>query len=201
MLKTDNDKVSYSIGMNLGQSFVQQGVDELNFEAMAQGARDVFEKAQLQISIQDANTIVQQYFIGLQERKFEKNKTEGANFLNENAKKTGIVTLPSGLQYEIIKEGNGPIPKSTDTVKTHYHGTLVDGTVFDSSVERDQPAVFPVNGVIRGWVEALQLMPVGSVWKLYIPSDLAYGANPHPNGPIEPHMALIFKIELLGIEG
>lgn len=201
MLQTEIDKVSYSIGMNLGQSFVQQGVQELNFEALAQGAKDIFAKADLQISIQDANTIVQQFFTGLQEQKFIQNKTEGEDFLAENAKKEGIVTLPSGLQYEIIKEGDGPIPKETDTVKTHYHGTLINGTVFDSSIERDQPAVFPVNGVIKGWVEALQLMPVGSVWKLYIPTDLAYGANPHPNGPIEPHMALVFKIELLAIEG
>ncbi len=123
----------------------------------------------------------------------------GREFLEENKKKEGVVALPSGLQYEILKEGTGPKPKATDKVKCHYHGTLINGKVFDSSVERGQPAVFGVNQVIKGWVEALQLMPVGSKWRLYIPSELAYGSQ-GAGSSIEPNSALIFDVELLGIE-
>ncbi|MFM2190432.1 MAG: hypothetical protein RL491_818, partial [Bacteroidota bacterium] len=132
-------------------------------------------------------------------KKLKENKDKGTAFLSENGKKSGVKTLPSGLQYSIIKEGKGPKPKETDMVKTHYHGTLIDGTVFDSSVERKEPATFPVNGVIKGWVEALQLMPVGSKWKLFIPSDLAYGdaGSPPTIGPGE---TLVFEVELLSIE-
>jgi FKBP-type peptidyl-prolyl cis-trans isomerase FklB len=127
-----------------------------------------------------------------------KNLEAGKAFLEENKKREGVVTLPSGLQYEVINEGDGAIPKATDKVKCHYHGTLIDGTVFDSSVQRGQPAVFGVNQVIKGWVEALQLMSVGSKWRLYIPSDLAYGKQ-GAGGSIEPNTTLIFDVELLGI--
>lgn len=127
------------------------------------------------------------------------NLESGRAFLEENKKKENVVTLDSGLQYEILTKGTGAIPKATDSVKCHYHGTLLDGTVFDSSVQRGQPAVFGVNQVIKGWVEALQLMPVGSKWKLYIPSELAYGEQ-GAGGSIEPNTALIFEVELLGIE-
>lgn len=200
MLNTDTDKISYSIGVNLGKSFAQQGVGELNYDAFVAGLKDIMTNTDLKISEQEANELVQQYFTSLQEKRFEKNIEQGNKFLDDNAKNENIVVLPSGLQYEIIEQGNGPTPKIDDIVTTHYHGTLIDGTIFDSSIERNQPATFPVNGVIQGWVEALQMMPVGSVWKLYIPSELAYGANPHPGGPIEPHTALVFKIQLLGIE-
>lgn len=135
----------------------------------------------------------------MQEEMLENNLKEGEAFLEENGKKDGVVTLPSGLQYEVLQEGSGVTPKATDKVKCHYHGTLLNGQVFDSSVQRGDPAVFGVNQVIKGWVEALQLMSVGSKWRLYIPSELAYGAQGAGNS-IEPNSALIFDVELLGIE-
>lgn len=200
MIQTDLDKASYSLGMNIGTSLKGEGVTEINAEMFAKGLSDMMKGEKLEISLQEAYETIQTFLAQANARKFEKNITEGKKFLEENAKRPEVVTLPSGLQYEILKQCNGPKPKATDTVTTHYHGTLIDGTVFDSSVQRNQPASFPVNGVIQGWVEALQLMPVGSKWKLYIPSELAYGANPHPGGPIEPHMALIFEVELLAIK-
>ena len=129
----------------------------------------------------------------------DKNKKEGDAFLAANKAKPGVVTLPSGLQYKVIKEGTGQTPKATDTVTTNYRGTLIDGTEFDSSYKRNEPTSFPVNGVIRGWTEALQKMKVGSKWQLFIPADLAYGPNPQPGSPIGPNSVLIFDIELLGI--
>ena len=200
MIQTDLDKASYSLGMNIGTSLKGEGVTEISAEMFAKGLSDMMKGEKLEISLQEAYETIQTFLAQANAKKFEKNITEGKKFLEENAKRPEVVTLPSGLQYEILKQGNGPKPKATDTVTTHYHGTLIDGTVFDSSVQRNQPASFPVNGVIQGWVEALQLMPVGSKWKLYIPSELAYGANPHPGGPIEPHMALIFEVELLAIK-
>ena len=200
MIQTDLDKASYSLGMNIGSSLKGEGVTEINAEFFAKGLSDMMKGEKLELSMQEAYETIQSFLAQANAKKFEKNITEGKKFLEENAKRPGVVTLPSGLQYEILKQGNGPKSKATDTVTTHYHGTLIDGTVFDSSVQRNQPASFPVNGVIKGWVEALQLMPVGSKWKLYIPSELAYGANPHPGGPIEPHMALVFEVELLAIK-
>ena len=128
------------------------------------------------------------------------NLKAGQDFLAANGKKEGIVTTPSGLQYEVVTMGDGVKPTTEDKITAHYHGTLIDGTIFDSSVDRGQPASFPVSGVIKGWTEALQLMPVGSKFKLYIPSELAYGANPRPGGPIGPNAALIFDVELLSID-
>lgn len=200
MITTDLDKASYSLGMNIATSLQNEGVTKINAEAFAKGLSDMMNGNELEIPIQEAYTAIQEFLGKANEKKFEKNISEAKKFFEENAKRKEVICLPSGLQYEILKEGNGPKPQSTDTVTTHYHGTLLDGTVFDSSVQRNQPASFPVNGVIQGWVEALQLMPVGSKWKLYIPSELAYGANPHPGGPIEPHMALIFEVELLDIK-
>jgi FKBP-type peptidyl-prolyl cis-trans isomerase FklB len=150
------------------------------------------------LSPEEANNILQEFFGKLQVEQAGKAVEAGTEFLKENAKKEGVVSLKSGLQYEIITEGNGDLPKGSDSVKCHYHGTLIDGTVFDSSVKRGEPAVFPVNGVIKGWVEALQLMPLGSKWKLYVPSDLAYGAQGAGN-LISPHTTLIFEVELLEI--
>lgn len=200
MIKTDLDKASYSLGMNIGASLKGEGVSQINAEMFAKGLSDMLNGSKLELSMQEAYETIQDFLAKANAAKFSKNITEGKKFLEENGKRPGVVTLPSGLQYEIITQGNGPKPKATDTVTTHYHGTLIDGTVFDSSVQRNQPASFPVNGVIQGWVEALQLMPVGSKWKLYVPSELAYGANPHPGGPIEPHMTLIFEVELLAIK-
>ena len=199
MLQNDLDKASYSLGLNIASSLKNEGISGINAEALAKGVADIMEENELQIPITEATQIVQAFLSQAQQKKFEKNISEAQKFLAENAKKTEVVELPSGLQYQILKEGTGDIPTAENTITAHYHGTLIDGTVFDSSVQRNQPASFPVNGVIKGWVEALQLMPVGSKWKLFIPSELAYGANPHPGGPIEPHMALIFEVELLEI--
>ena len=146
----------------------------------------------------EAKNVINEYFTKLQDEKLTINLKAGQEFLAINKNRPGVVTLPSGLQYEIIKEGNGKIPAATDQVKCHYHGTLIDGTVFDSSVQRGTPATFGVNQVIKGWVEALQLMPVGSKWKLFIPSDLAYGAQ-GAGQSIEPNSTLVFEVEVLDI--
>ncbi len=200
MLQTQVDKASYCLGINIASSLKNEGISEINADAFAQGIRDLFENNKLQIPITEVSQIVQDFLSQAQNQKFEKNISESQEYLKQNAKRSEVTVLPSGLQYEVLVAGDGPIPTESDTVTTHYHGTLIDGTVFDSSVQRKQPASFPVNGVIKGWVEALQLMPVGSKWKLHIPSELAYGTNPHPGGPIEPHMALVFEIELLEIK-
>lgn len=200
MITTELDKASYALGMNLGASLKNEGVETINAEVMTQGIMDMLQNNTLQLSVTEASQVVQAFLTLAQTKRFEKNIQESQAFLAENAKREGVTTLASGLQYEIITEGSGEKPLATSVVSTHYHGTLIDGTVFDSSVQRNQPAEFPVNGVIPGWVEALQLMPVGSKWKLFIPSELAYGANPHPGGAIQPHMALVFEVELLEIK-
>ena len=152
-----------------------------------------------EISYQEAQTAINDFFRALQDKAGQKNREEGQAFLAANARRPEVVTLPSGLQYEVVREGTGAKPKASDTVEVHYHGTLIDGTVFDSSVRRGTPATFGVTQVIPGWVEALQLMPVGSKWKLYIPSELAYGAQ-GAGGAIGPHTTLVFEVELLGIK-
>jgi FKBP-type peptidyl-prolyl cis-trans isomerase FklB len=192
------DSLSYSLGVNIGVNLKQQGFDELNLEVLNKAFQDVYNNKALDISNEEATQYITLYMQDLQKAKFEKNVAEGKKFLEENKKKKGVVTLPSGLQYEVIKEGKGPKPKATDKVTTHYHGMLIDGSVFDSSVDRGQPATFPVNGVIQGWVEALQLMNQGSKWRLYIPSNLAYGER--GSGPkIGPNTTLIFDVELISI--
>ena len=193
------EKVSYALGLSLGNNLSQNGVTELDYNKLAQGIKDVMEKNTPEISYQEAQAVIGNFFQELQNKMFEKNVVEGEAFLAENAKRKEVVTLPSGLQYEILTEGTGEIPKATDTVEVHYHGTLTDGTVFDSSVNRGEPAVFGVAQVIPGWVEALQLMPAGSKWKLFIPSDLAYGAQ-GAGQAIAPHSTLVFDVELLNIK-
>jgi FKBP-type peptidyl-prolyl cis-trans isomerase FklB len=199
MLKTELEKVSYCFGVNIAQNMKQQGMNNISASLLAKGLDDYLTGKTLEINEEEIPSILQEFFKKLQEAQFEGNVAAGKAFLAENAKREGVITLESGLQYEILKEGNGIKPKATDKVTTHYHGTLIDGTVFDSSVNRGEPATFPVNGVIKGWVEGLQLMPLGSKWRLYVPEDLAYGANPHPGGPIEPFATLIFDIELIAI--
>jgi len=199
MFKTELEKVCYGFGVNIAQNMKQQGMNEMNAEALAQGIKDFLEEKELAIPMENIQSLLQDYFQKLQEKQFAENIEEGKNFLEENAKREEVKVLPSGLQYEIVTEGKGNLPKESDSVTTHYHGTFIDGKVFDSSVNRGEPSSFPVNGVIPGWVEALQLMPVGSKWKLFVPSDLAYGANPHPGGPIEPYKTLLFDIELISI--
>ncbi len=192
-------KVSYCVGMSVAGSLIQQDLDKISTEDFLQGMKDVIEGKDLKYNPNEANQLIQEYLDTVNESKFVQNKTEGEEFLAENAKKSGISQTDSGLQYQVLVEGNGPKPSAADTVKVHYHGTLIDGSVFDSSVERDSPASFGVTQVIRGWTEALQLMNVGSKYKLFIPQDLAYGTSPHPGGPIKPYMALIFDVELLEI--
>ena len=193
------DNISYALGLSIGNNFRASGIKGLEIDDFIKGINDVFNEAKPAIAFDEAQRLLQDYFKNLQAEKFEMNKQVGEEFLRINKKKRGVVTLPSGLQYEVIKTGDGPKPGSDDKVRCHYHGTFVDGRVFDSSVQRGKPAVFGVSQVIRGWTEALQLMNVGSKWRLFIPSDLAYGA--HGAGEaIEPNMTLIFDVELLGIE-
>jgi FKBP-type peptidyl-prolyl cis-trans isomerase FklB len=193
------EKLSYAIGMSMAQNLMQSGLKSINVDSFVKAFTDVMNNASTDMSLNDANTVLQEYFTKQQDEMLNQNLEIGRAFLEENKKNANIVTLPSGLQYEILTEGAGEKPKATDTVKCHYHGTLINGTVFDSSVERGQPASFGVNQVIKGWVEALQLMPVGSKWRLYIPSELAYGKQ-GAGGAIKPNSALIFDVELLGIE-
>lgn len=198
LLQTKIDTVSYGIGQDIGNTLKTQGLDSLNLNVLRHAIEDALKDTTL-VAKEIANMSISNYLQQIKAEKMQKNKEAGEKFLAENKTKPGVVALPSGLQYQILKEGNGPKPTAADKVKTHYHGTLIDGTVFDSSVERGQPISFPVGGVIKGWTEALQLMPVGSKWRLFIPSDLAYGER--SAGPkIGPNSALIFDVELLDIE-
>ena len=192
------DKFSYAIGLGIGQNLLSMGAQGINVEDFAQSIADVLNRKETAISHNEAREIVNKYFAELEEKMNAENIEKGKAFLAENAKKEGVVTLPSGLQYEVITEGNGKKPSATDRVKCHYEGTLIDGTLFDSSIKRGQPAVFGVNQVIKGWVEALQLMSEGSKWRLYIPSELGYGAQ-QAGEMIPPHSTLIFDVELIEV--
>jgi FKBP-type peptidyl-prolyl cis-trans isomerase FklB len=204
-LKSQKDKVSYSIGVNMGKNLKQMAVD-IDPDTFAKGFKDAFSGAKSQLSDEEMQTVMaalQKEMGAKQAEKMkvvgDKNKKDGEVFLAENKKKEGVKTLASGLQYKVIKEGSGKIPKATDKVSTHYQGTLIDGTEFDSSYKRGEPAVFPVKGVIPGWTEALQMMKVGSKWQLFIPAKLAYGdRGAGPN--IGPNAVLIFTMELLSIQ-
>lgn len=192
------DKVSYALGLSIGNNFQNSGIKCLQVEDFVLGLSDVLNEKQPAISYDEAKKVINDFFLRLHKEKLEINKKAGEEFLSINKGRAGVVTLPSGLQYQVLQQGNGEKPKATDKVKCHYHGTLINGTVFDSSVERGTPAVFGVNQVIPGWVEALQLMPVGSKWRLFIPSNLAYGEN-GAGEMIEPNSTLIFDVELLDI--
>ncbi|MDA8669785.1 FKBP-type peptidyl-prolyl cis-trans isomerase [Flavobacteriales bacterium] len=197
-LITELDSVSYSLGVNIGENIKTQ-FEDINLDNFEAGIKDVLEKdVEAKISDNQAQAIIQSYFSKKQQKQSESVIEEGINFLRENGKREGVTTLASGLQYEVINDGTGPKPTIEDNVTTHYHGKLIDGTVFDSSVDRGEPASFPVGGVIKGWTEALQLMAVGSKWKLYVPYDLAYGER--GAGPqIGPYSTLIFEVELISI--
>ena len=197
-LNTQMDSVSYSLGISVANNLKSSGFESIETHAVASAFSDVFEGNVVKINEEDANVLIQDYFVELSQKKSQEAISAGKALLDENAKKEGVTTTASGLQYEVLTNGTGATPVETDQVTVHYHGTLVDGTVFDSSVERGQPATFPVNGVIPGWVEALQLMNVGSKYKLYIPSDLAYGER-GAGGSIGPNETLIFEVELLSI--
>ena len=205
-IKTSMESVSYAIGADIGGNLKRGKVDSLNVDLLAAGLADGLDST-LRLDEETLQGVMQAFMMKMQTRmkaeeaaKGEKSRLAGEEFLAENGKRTGVVTTPSGLQYEVITMGTGPKPQPTESVKVHYTGKLIDGTVFDSSVERGEPAVFGVTQVIPGWVEALQMMPVGSKWKVFIPSELAYGASGAPGGRIEPHSVLVFDMELLGIE-
>ncbi|SJZ40347.1 FKBP-type peptidyl-prolyl cis-trans isomerase [Porphyromonas cangingivalis] len=193
------DKISYALGLSIGNNFKASGVNSIAVEDFVAGLNDVLADKDPQISYEDAKVVINEYFMKLQQERFENNKAAGAEFLKINGCREDVTTLPSGLQYQVLVMGDGPKPTLSDSVKCHYHGTLINGVVFDSSVNRGEPAVFPLGGVIKGWTEILQLMPVGSKWRVTIPYDLAYGER-GAGQAIEPYSTLIFDIELLGIE-
>ena len=192
------DKISYALGLSIGNNFQNSGINSLQVEDFVKGLNDVLSGAQPAISYDEAKQVINEFFMNLQKQKLELNKKAGEEFLSINKGKAGVVTLPSGLQYQVLQNGTGAKPSAADKVRCHYHGTLINGTVFDSSVQRGQPAVFGVSQVIPGWVEALQLMSVGSKWRLFIPSELAYGEQ-GAGDVIEPNSTLIFDVELLEI--
>ena len=192
------DKVSYALGLSIGQNFRASGFDEINFEDFLTAFRTVYEEGQPEMSYEEAKEVINNYFQDVQRRAIERNKEAGEEFLKINGHKAGVTTLPSGLQYEVIKMGEGPKPQLTDSVECHYHGTLINGQVFDSSMDRGETATFPLQGVIKGWTAILQLMPVGSKWKVVIPADLAYGDR-GAGQMIQPGSTLIFIIELIAI--
>jgi FKBP-type peptidyl-prolyl cis-trans isomerase len=204
-LKSLKDKASYGYGYSIGRNMKAQGVD-LDPKLFAKGLADAFggseallKDAEIQASIQEFARQIQAKQAGMAGKVAAGNKAEGERFLAANKSKPGVVTTPSGLQYKVIKQGTGPKPKASDTVTVHYEGKLIDGTVFDSSIKRGEPIAFPLNGVIKGWTEGVQLMPVGSTYQFFIPSELAYGEHPRQGGPIGPNAVLTFEVQLLKI--
>lgn len=199
-LKSLKDSASYALGVNIARNLKAQSFDSISIELLQKGLNDVFANKKVDLGDESANNTISEYQQQVSSAKAGGNKAKGKAFMTANAKKAGVISLPNGIQYEILKTGKDTTkPKLEDKVKCHYHGTLIDGTVFDSSVDRGEPISFPLNGVIKGWQEALQLMTVGSKWRLVIPSDLAYGDN--AAGPkIGPGSTLIFEVELIAIE-
>ena len=193
------DKISYALGLSMGQNLMGSGVEKLNYQDLALGIEDVLTHQQPKISYQEAQQVLNQFFQELEAKVAGAAKAEGEKFLAENAKREGVKVTASGLQYEILEPSLGQKPKATDTVRVHYEGTLIDGTVFDSSYRRGESISFPLNGVIKGWTEGLQLMSIGSKYKFFIPYQLAYGER-GAGQSIPPYAALIFTVELLGIE-
>ena len=191
------DKLSYALGLSMGQNFKGSGVDKINVSDFAAALQAVYAGEKPEMTYDEAKQVVQEYFTNLQARAGEENAKAGRDFLANNAKQEGVVVTESGLQYLVVKEGSGKKPGPNDVVTVHYTGRLIDGTVFDSSVERGEPATFAVGQVIPGWVEGLQLMSEGSAYRLFIPSELAYGE--HGTGPIQPNSTLIFDVQLLKV--
>jgi FKBP-type peptidyl-prolyl cis-trans isomerase FklB len=198
-MDSDLEKVSYAVGMSIGESLKAQNLEDIDTKKLSLAMDTIFKNQDPLFTPEEANSIIQAYLDTKKYAAYGSLKLEGEKFLEYNKSNKDIQTTESGLQYEIIKSGNGKRPSKVDSVSVHYHGTLIDGTVFDSSVERGTPASFGVHQVIPGWTEALQLMDIGSKYRLFIPQELAYGANPHPGGPIQPFSALIFEVELLEI--
>lgn len=199
------DKVSYALGLGIGRQLSQMGADNLDIDDFAKAIKDILAGKKPEIDDAEAQTLVKDFFEKQEAKqraaaaeKFKETKEKGEAYLAENAKKEGVVTLPSGLQYQVIKEGNGRKPKATDKVKCHYEGMLVDGTLFDSSIQRGEPATFPLNGVIKGWTEGLQLMQEGAKYRFFIPYHLGYGEN-GAGASIPPFAALVFDVELIEV--
>jgi FKBP-type peptidyl-prolyl cis-trans isomerase FklB len=198
-MEADKSKASYSVGMSIAESLTQQDLNTLDLEQLLAGMRVIFNGETPAITPEEANLHIQRFLDAQKQMKYEVVKGAGEAFLKTNALRPEVQTTESGLQYEILTPGTGAQPGPTSQVTVHYHGTLIDGTVFDSSIERGTPATFGVSQVIRGWTEALQLMSEGAKYRLAIPQELAYGANPHPGGAIQPYAALIFDVELISI--
>lgn len=200
------DRISYALGLSMGNNFRASGIQELNVGDFADGVAAVFNGSQPKMTYDEAKAEIQKFFSAMEEKQraeaskmAEVNEREGKEYLKKNGKRPEVKTLPSGLQYEVLKEGTGISPEAKDQVEVHYTGTLLDGTKFDSSVDRGVPATFGVTQVIPGWVEALQLMREGDKWRLFIPSQLAYGPSGTPGGPIGPNQTLLFDVELLKV--
>ena len=199
ILKNELDSFSYALGIEYSKGIMDANIQEINIKAFTQAFEDMFNNNDKLINTDETRDYINQYFYNLNTMKGIENLKKGKDFLEKNKKNEGVVELQSGLQYKIITQGDGPKPTIEDKVLCHYKGTLIDGTVFDSSYDRGQPIDFPLNGVIKGWTEALQLMPVGSKWILYIPPDLGYGEKGAGN-VIGPNETLIFEVELISIE-
>jgi FKBP-type peptidyl-prolyl cis-trans isomerase len=199
-LKNEMDSVSYSLGLNIGESIGQMGPEsaKLNLDVVAAAMADQLNKGDLKISMQDARAFLEQWFAAQKDAKTKENMAEGKAFLEQNKNKEGVKTTDSGLQYEVLQEGSDQKPAATNEVTVHYEGKLIDGTIFDSSIARGEPATFPLNQVIKGWTEGLQLMGVGAKYRFYIPSELGYGAR-GAGAKIGPNAVLIFDVELLSI--
>ena len=200
------DKLSYALGLGIGRQLSQMGADDLNVADFAQAVKDMIDGKEPQVPAAEAQQIVEDFFRRQEEKqraeaaeKYKGAKSEGEKYLCENAKKEGVVTLPSGLQYKVLKEGNGKSPKATDKVVCHYEGMLVDGTMFDSSIQRGEPATFPLNGVIAGWTEGLQLMKEGAKYRFFIPYQLGYGER-GAGASIPPFATLVFDVELIEVK-
>lgn len=202
------DRISYALGLSMGNNFRASGITEINVQDFADGVAAVFYSSTPKMSYDEAKAEIQAYFTEMEKKQRaaaeelgKANAAAGEAFLADNGKRVEVRTTPSGLQYEVLTEGDGPRPEANDQVEVHYTGKLIDGTVFDSSVDRGMPATFGVTQVIPGWVEALQLMKAGSKWRLFIPSNLAYGPNGAPGSPIGPNATLVFDVELLKVIG
>ncbi len=193
------DKISYALGLSLGQNLLSSGVKQLEYQDLAAGIEDVLKAREPKITYQEAQTVLNRFFSELEQKAAKAAKEQGEKFLEQNKQRPSVKTTPSGLQYEILEPALGMKPKASDTVRVHYEGTLIDGTVFDSSYKRGESITFPLNGVIAGWTEGLQLMSIGAKYKFYIPYQLGYGER-GAGAQIPPYAALIFTVELLGIE-
>ena len=198
-IKTELDSVSYALGVNMAENLKHMDFKDLNVMAVAKGIQDCLAEKPGTMTNEDAIILLNTFFSNLQDKKSKENLEEGRKFLEENAKKEGVIVDSTGLQYKVIVEGTGPKPKADDKVRVHYRGTLIDGTEFDSSYGRNEPAEFKLNQVIKGWTLGLQKMSVGSKYMLYIPTELGYGERVRPGGAIKPNSALIFEVELLDI--